>query len=191
MCDAYTWSTEPSANAERSTAEPTKSTPGPGWMLRIFQPGLACTPPMCSRSGSPIPALSMNALRGQPALAVQRRLAAHPRGGDRLAVLLVRDVSGREDARDVGGAVTRLEGDVPVLVELHAAAPEERRGGCVADGHEETFDLERAALPGPGVLEHDALGLLAAENVHDRLVPVRLHLRARQEAVLHDLAGPQ
>lgn len=90
-------------------------------------------------------------LRDKP-LRLERSHAARSGRGDSLSVLLVLDISSSEDTLDA-----RLRGaghglDVAVNVELDLRL-DERRGGLVADGVEETVDVEVGRLLRLYVLE--------------------------------------
>ena len=45
----------------------------------------------------------MNPLRRQPPLRIQRRLAPHPRRGNRLLIDRIRHITGSEDTLNAGG----------------------------------------------------------------------------------------
>ena len=67
----------------------------------------------------------MDALLSQPPLRVQRRLAAHPRRGDRLTVGGIRDVAGGEDALDTRvRAERRRPADVPLVRQFDLSGEE-------------------------------------------------------------------
>src|SRR5688572_15919557 len=113
--------------------------------------------------------LLVDALRREPALGVERGLAAHARGGDGLAVGAVGDVARGEDALDVGRGA-------PGVLELHVArgvggdlALEEARERRVADRDEEALHRQLRALLRARVLEDDAGDRLVALDVHHLL----------------------
>ena len=80
----------------------------------------------------------------QVALGVERRLAAGPGGGDRLAIGVIDEVAGGEHAGAVRARRAALGDDVAVLVEVDLAR-DELGLRLVADGDEGAGDLQRAA----------------------------------------------
>src|SRR6266567_2616414 len=127
---------------------------------------------------------------GKPALGVQRRGAAGPRGGHRLAVGVVDHVPGREDAFD-GSARRRLvHQQVSLGVRLEHTG-EELAARVVADGDEYAADLERALRSGVDVAEPQAGYPVRTDHLGNLAVPGEPDLRVRQRAVLHDLRSPQ
>src|SRR5579863_432641 len=89
---------------------------------------------------------------GQETYRLQRRHAAHPRGGDRLPVDVVGDVAGGIDALDLGRGPARSHLQIPGLVHLQLAL-EERRGRGVADGDEDAVARDLADRVGFEVLQ--------------------------------------
>ncbi len=123
-------------------------------------------------------------------LRVERRDRARRGCRDGLAVRRVDHVAGGEHARQVRARGAAVDGDGALGGELQLLV-EEVRARVVADGDEEAFDRERTLLARDGVLEDDALDLLAARDVDHLRVPDELDLGVLERAVLHDLGCAQ
>ncbi len=83
--------------------------------------------------------------RGEPALRVERGHGTASGGGDGLAVRVVDDVAGGEDALDVGRGRARLGHQVPGLVVVELVE-EQLRVRVVPDRHEEPLGGQVARL---------------------------------------------
>src|SRR5206468_2807902 len=98
-----------------------------------------------------------HAVLGEPALGVQGGHAAGAGGGDGLAVVVVGDVAGGEDAFDAGPGAGRLRpDDVALVVDLELAAEEGGVGG-VADGQEDAAGADAGGQGRDGLVSESAL----------------------------------
>ena len=88
----------------------------------------------------------------QVPLGVERGLAAGAGGGDGLAVGVVDEVAGGEDAGQVGPRRLALGDDVALVVDVDLAA-DDLRLRLVADRDERAADLERPSLAVLGVAQ--------------------------------------
>src|SRR5215210_1425819 len=128
----------------------------------------------------------------QEPLGVERRHAAAPGGGHRLAVGVVHEIARGEDARDTGASGTALHLHVAVLVELDLAL-HELGVRLMADRHEGAVDLDLPRRAILRVLEHRlaqravAIGLEALHHVRGDQLDV-LGLAC---AVEHDRRGTE
>ena len=136
----------------------------------------------------------MNSFRRQPAFGVEGRHAAGAGGGDRLAVVVVGHVAGREYAFDARVRAERLRPlDVALLGELDLAL-EEARVRRVADGQEHAAGRQLAIGRRRCVLLSRTPvtpSLSLPMHFVERLVPLHLDLRIGECPLLHDHAGPQ
>ena len=130
--------------------------------------------------------------RGEVALGVERRHAARAGGGDRLAVDVVLDVAGREDAGDVrlGRAGPRDEVAGLVVVEL---VEEELRVRVVADRDEEAARRRsRASRRSSACRSADARDCRRRRATSSTTYGVRNSIFVvRAGAVDHDLRGAE
>src|SRR2546423_4155140 len=116
----------------------------------------------------------------EPALGIDRRHAAAPRGRDGLPVDAVLDVPGDEDALDArAGAVGE---DVAVRVEVQLPA-EELGVRRVADRDEHRRGRERRGLPGDHVAHAHALDPAVADDLLHHGVPAHVHPLVPERAV--------
>ena len=129
----------------------------------------------------------------QPLVDLERRHAARPRGGDRLAEHLVLHVAGGKHALDRGSRAARLRQDVALCVHRHLSG-EDRRVRRMADGDEHSVNrqpIERAGLhvaePDPG----NHLGRAAAFDFLHDAVPDHVDPGVGEQPRLQDLLGPQ
>ncbi len=128
--------------------------------------------------------------RGEVVLGVERGGAARAGGRDRLAVGVVDEVAGGEDAGHVGARRAAVDEDVAGLVGVHDAL-DELVARVVPDGDEEAGDGQLARLAGDGVAQRDAAELALAVDLGDLGVPREADLVVGEGAVGHDLARPQ
>src|SRR5512144_858759 len=103
--------------------------------------GFAPTSIIFMRASPSIPRLRR--VLAEPALRVDRGLAARARGADRLPVARVGDVAGREHARHARRGRGRLHVDVADVVHLHLPA-EDAGVRLVTDPHEHALHRELA-----------------------------------------------
>src|SRR6266568_371141 len=127
---------------------------------------------------------------GKPALGIQGRGTAGPRGGHRLAVDVVDHVPGREDAFDGSARGWLIHQQVSVGVGGERTG-EELAARVVADGDEYAADLERALGSGLDVAEPQPGHPVLADHLGNLAIPGKPDLGVRQRAVLHDLRGTQ
>src|SRR5205823_1114930 len=118
--------------------------------------------------------------RSDVPLGIERGGTARTGGRDRLAVGVVDDVAGREDARQVRPGTGCGDPYVPVVVQVDLAA-EQITARVVADRDEHAGHVERALLAGLHVADRHAADLAPAveDPGHDR-VPQHLDLRVGQ-----------
>ncbi|KIU01708.1 hypothetical protein QU38_00235, partial [Staphylococcus aureus] len=119
--------------------------------------------------------------------------AAGTRGGDCLAILLVHHVATGEHARHAGLGRAGLDRDIAVVVKVDMAAEQLGRR-MVADRDEAAIDVDLRKFAGQHVLEldrHQALGLAAADEPLDLLVPEDVDPLVGEQALLQDLLGPE
>ena len=140
-------------------------------------------------------------MRGQPALGIERRFAAHSRGGDRLLINRIGHVAGGEDALDARGCAEGF-GQLRQLKPLSSQFEltfEKLRVGRVADRHEHPRCGEGCCLAGLQVLQSHGChaeaprrarvsGGFPQDLFHHR-IPVRRHLWIGKHALGHDRAG--
>src|SRR5450756_406152 len=159
---------------------------------RRRNPGAAASsgspPPWACSAGGRVGGLGRLVLL-EPPLRVDRRSAAVPGGGHRLAVAMVVDVAGDEDPLDPGVGFV-LDDQVALLV-LRKPALEGRGIRPVADRDEEARDGEIAGRPGRHVAQPHAGDRLLAEHLVHGHAAVDLDAGMALRAGLHDPAGPE
>src|SRR5690606_40765683 len=106
---------------------------------------------------------------------------------------VIGDVTGREDAWDVGGGAAR--DDLEVAARLHVELAGDDGGRRrVADGDEDAVDGLLGDLAGDGVADLHALDgawHVLAVDLLDLGVPDHLDLRVPEQAFLQDALGPE
>src|SRR3954451_19905328 len=127
---------------------------------------------------------------GEVALRVQGSRATGAGGGDRLPLVVVDQVPGGEDARQVGPRRGVLDAHVAVVVQVHLAG-EQLGARVVADGDEQPGRVELAGLAGQGVLQGERLEPFRAVDRVDLGVPDDLELGVGEGSLLHDLGGTE
>ena len=131
--------------------------------------------------------LGLVALLLEPALRVEGGHRPGAGGRDGLAVRVILDVAGGEDARDVRPRRARLRHEVALVVVVEPVE-EERRGRVVTDGDEQPVGLDLACLAGHGVAQPEPgdVPVALAEHLVDDRVQDELDLLVLRGAVDHD-----
>src|SRR5439155_16115633 len=146
--------------------------PSAAGRARLIEPG-GPTPPR----PSPCPGgLDLGDSLGlEPALGVDRGLAAVTRGGDCLAVAVIVDVAGDEHALDLRAGLVANE-EVALLVDLEPIA-EDLRVRPIADRDEQALHVDVPNLVGRRVAEPQPGDLRVAQDLLDGRIRVDLDLR--------------
>lgn len=127
----------------------------------------------------------------QPSLRVEGSHASSSGRGDSLAVPLVLDITGSKDTGDVGLGRAGDGLDVTILIQVQLTL-EQRCGGDVANGIEETVDIHGAGILGDGVLDDEGAEQLAVTLALNRDGVVENgDLGVARETVGHDLRGTE
>src|SRR6185369_10937770 len=130
-----------------------------------------------------------DALGLEPALGVDRGLAAVGCRGHGLAVAMVVDVARDEDALDLRAGLI-VDDEIALLVDLELLL-EDLGVRAVADRDEQALHRDVADLVGRGNAKTETLDLRAAKDLVDRRVRVDLDLRVVDRPVDHDLRRPE
>src|SRR5581483_3705710 len=135
--------------------------------------------------------IGSGAFGGEIAFGVDRRGAALARGGDRLAIDVVRAIAGDKNTANIRFRAA-LGNDKAILVHVDHAL-EELRVRDVPDGNEDARAWEQSLLACLKICQTHTgdFACFRIENfLHDR-IPHGLDFRMRQRARRHDFRGPQ
>ena len=130
-----------------------------------------------------------DALRFEPALGVDRGLAAVAGGRDGLAIAVIVDVAGDEDAVDLRAGLVAHD-EVAHRVDLEPVA-EDVGVRLVADGDEQAVDLQRRRLAGRVSRRRTPLTSASPRTSSTSVFDANVDLGVGQRAVLHDLAAAE
>lgn len=131
---------------------------------------------------------------GKELLSLESSDTAGAGAGDGLAVALVLDVTASEDTLDAGVAGAGLGDNVAILIELDLAL-DQRVGGVVANGVEETISLDDLLLGVDGALHaevgHEAVRLAFTDDFGGNGVEADSALGVVEQTVSHHLGSTE